>query len=164
ATRQIDLGSGGDRIELPASHDRLGVYDRTGRLVAGSGPPRADAVVAATLRTGRPSGQDVSGRLLSAAPLLVRERVAGAVRAQRTAAAAVARTHRAWLRLFALAIGVIAGAGLAALWLGRQLSAPLERLDEAAQRLGRGDFATRAPRFGVAEADRVAATLDATAE
>src|SRR5437763_4060960 len=91
ATRQIDLGSGGDRIELPASHDRLGVYDRTGRLVAGSGPPRADAVVAATLRTGRPSGQDVSGRLLSAAPLLVRERVSGAVRAQRTDAAAAAR-------------------------------------------------------------------------
>src|SRR4051812_20561579 len=47
--------------------------------------------------------------------------------------------------------------------LGRRLAVPLERLARAARRLGQGDFASRAPRGGVAEADEIAAALDDTA-
>src|SRR5205807_1176897 len=86
-----------------------------------------DDLVTETLRTGRPSNRDRTGTLLSAAPLLVHERVAGAVRAARSDAAAAARTHRAWLRLLGLGLAVVAVAGLAAWWLGRPLAAPRAR-------------------------------------
>jgi signal transduction histidine kinase len=163
ATRQIDIGAGADRIELPPGTDRLGVYDVTGRRIAGSGPPMADRLVAEALRRGRPADGDAGGQLLTAVPLLVHERVGGAVRAERSDSAAVARTHRAWWRLLALAAAVVALAVLAAVVLGRRLTGPLDRLAQAARELGEGNFSRRAPQTGVGELDAVARALDTTA-
>jgi signal transduction histidine kinase len=164
ATRGIDLSSQqGDPVELPRSADALAVYDRSGRRVAGRGPVTAPSVVAAALRSGRPADDAHGGRLVVAVPLLVGERVTGAVRAERSAAGAARDTHGAWLVLAAIATGVIAAATVAALVLGRRLAAPLERLAVAARRLGDGDFSARAPRADVAEVDAVGRALDATA-
>jgi signal transduction histidine kinase len=163
ATRQIDLGAGSDRIELPRSGDRLTVYDRSGTRVAGSGPLRAGDLVVQALRTGRLTDRVGGHMLLAAVPLLVKERVRGAVLAARSDGAATARTHRAWWRLLALAGGVVLLAVLAAIALGRRLTVPLERLAAAARRLGDGNFSARAPRSGIGELDAVGHALDATA-
>lgn len=163
ATRAIDVSTSGDPIELPRSADVLAVYDRGGRRVAGRGPVVAPPVVASVLRTGRPADDAHGGQLEVAVPLLDAERVTGAVRAVRSDAGAVHDTRGAWLVLAAIAAGLIAAAGVAALVLGRRLTAPLERLGGAALILGQGDFSVRAPRAGVAEVDAVGAALDATA-
>jgi signal transduction histidine kinase len=165
ATRQIDIGaSGSDPIELPRGGDRLAVYDRTGRRLAGRGPARADGLVREALRAKRPADHAGEGQLLAAAPLVSGERVTGAVRAVRSDAAAARSARRAWLALAGLAAGLVAAATLAALLLGRRLARPLERLAVAARRLGHGEFAIRAPRSSVPEADAIARALDATAE
>jgi signal transduction histidine kinase len=164
ATRAIDLSDDRtDPVELPASRDALAVYDRAGRRLDGRGPAAGDAVVRATLRTGRPADAAGDGRLIVAVPLVIGERVAGAVRAQRSDQAAADRTHEAWLLLAAGAGALIALAVLAALILARRLVAPLDRLAGAAAGLGDGDFAARAPRSRMQELDRVADALDATA-
>ena len=163
ATRSIDVSSSGDPIELPRSADVLAVYDRGGRRVAGRGPATAPAVVASVLHSGRPADAAHGGQLEVAVPLLDAERVTGAVRAARSGAGAAHDTHGAWLVLAAIAVGLIAAAALAALVLGRRLTAPLERLGGAARLLGEGDFSVRAPRAGMAEVDAVGAALDATA-
>jgi signal transduction histidine kinase len=164
ASRAIDLSAqGGDPVELPRSADALGVYDRSGRRVAGRGPATAPPDVLAALRRARPADDAGGGQLVVAVPLLAGERVTGAVRAARSDAAAARDTHGAWVVLAAIAAGVVAAACLAALLLGRRLAAPLERLAAAARRLGHGDFSVRAPRAGVVEVDAVGAALDATA-
>jgi signal transduction histidine kinase len=164
AARHIDLGATpGDPIELPRTGDTLAVYDRAGRRVAGSGPSRADTFVRQTFASGKPVEAATDAELRVALPLLVHERLTGAVRATRPDAAVARRTHRAWLLLAALGLVLIAMATAVAVVLARRLSAPLERLAAGARRLGEGDFAARAPRTGVDEVDEVAGALDATA-
>jgi signal transduction histidine kinase len=164
ATRQIDVPTqAGDPIELPGIDARLAVYDRTGRRVAGSGPARADAVVAAALRGAGPRDATQHGILVVAVPLLSGERVSGAVRAERAATAAGHDTREAWLLIAAIGAGVVALAALAAIVIARRLARPIERLAPVARRLGEGDFSARATPAGIAEVDAVAAALDATA-
>jgi signal transduction histidine kinase len=166
ATRAIDVGaSPHDRVELPASPRALAVYDASGRRVAGrAGPARADALTRAAIAGRRPLDRAGDGRLVVAVPLVVGERVSGALRAERSDAVVASRAHRAWLALGALALAVLALATGAAFLLARRLASPLERLAGAARRLGEGDFGARAPRAGVAEVDEVGAALDATAQ
>ncbi|MEA2400889.1 MAG: hypothetical protein QOK00_1292 [Thermoleophilaceae bacterium] len=165
ATRTIDLSAvAGDRVELPRSPDALAVYDRSGRRVAGRGPARADALVRTVLRRGRLASATGENRLTAAVPLLQGERVVGVVRASRGDAAVADKDRRSWLELAGLALGVVAFACAAALVLGRRLATPLERLAQAAGRLGSGDFGVRAPRAAVAEVDAVGEALDASAE
>jgi signal transduction histidine kinase len=164
AARQIDLSrTTSDPIELPRTSDRLVVYDRAGRRLAGAGPPQADALVRDAVRTGKPRQAQRGGVLLTAVPLLAREQVSGAVLATRSAAAVARHTHSAWLQLAGLAGAILLLALAAAIALGRRLAVPLERLAAAARRLGDGDFATRAPHAGVAELDAVGDALDTTA-
>jgi signal transduction histidine kinase len=167
AARGIDLGrSRQDPVEFPGGGDRLAVYDRAGNRVADDGPgspARADAVVAAALRGRGPSVGNPPGSLVAAVPLLVGERISGAIRAQRADAPVERRTRNAWLALAATVLGLIVLVTLAALALGRRLATPLEDVALAARRLGDGDFSTRAPRGSVAEVDEVAAALNATA-
>ncbi|MEO8689231.1 MAG: HAMP domain-containing sensor histidine kinase [Solirubrobacteraceae bacterium] len=166
ATRAIDVSTtGGDPIELPASPRAIAVYDGSGRRVAGRvGPARADALTRAANARRRPLDLATDGRLVVAVPLVVGERVSGALRAERSDAVVASRAHRAWLALAGLALAVLALATTAAFLVARRLAAPLERLAGAARRLGDGDFGARAPRAGVAEVDEVGAALDATAQ
>jgi signal transduction histidine kinase len=165
ATRIVDIGVGAnDPIELPRTGDAYGVYDRSGRLIAGRGPSNADAVVRFVLRTGKPTDQRGPGVLVAAAPVFAAERVTGVLRAVRPDEAAADTAQRAWLLLALLATGLIGLAILAALLLGRRLAQPLERLAAAARRLGDGEFGVRSPRSSIPEADAIAAALDATAD
>jgi signal transduction histidine kinase len=167
AARSIDVGAQGrDQVELPAGPGRLAVYDAGGRRVAGAasaGPARADGVVLEALRRRSPTTRVGSGRLVAAVPLLTGERVTGVIRAEVSDAAVVRRTHRSWLALAAVAVGVLLLAMLAAVLLARRLAGPLERVAVAARRLGDGDFSVRAPRGSIREVDAVAEALDATA-
>jgi signal transduction histidine kinase len=166
ATRAIDLGaSADDPVELPSSPRALAVYDASGRRIAGrAGPARADQLTRDAIARRRQGDRAADGRLLVAVPLVVGERVSGALRAERSDAVVTARARRAWLALAALALAVLALATAAAVLLARRLAAPLERLAGAARRLGDGDFGARAPRAGVAEVDDVGVALDATAQ
>jgi signal transduction histidine kinase len=166
ATRAIDVGASlNDPVELPASPRALAVYDASGRRVAGrAGPARADALTRDAIAGRRPLDRAGDGRLVVAVPLVVGERVTGALRAERSDSVVASRAHRAWLALSALALAVLAIATGAAFLLARRLASPLERLAGAARRLGDGDFGARAPRAGVAEVDEVGAALDATAQ
>jgi signal transduction histidine kinase len=162
ATRSIDLApASGDPLEIPPGAGPLAVYDRSGRRIGGSGGPAvADTVVRDALASGRPVARTGGGRLVVAVPLVAGERVAGAVRADRAAAAAAGGS---WLTLALAAVAVIALAVLAAVLAARRLAAPLERLGAAARRLGDGDFSVRAPRSRIDEVDAVAAALDSAA-
>lgn len=164
ATRLIDLSSGrADPVELPRSSDQLAVYDLAGRQVAGHGPRAGDALVLRALRSGKAAQAQQGGRLVTAVPLVAHERVTGAVRAARSAAALTARANRTSLELLALAAAVLSLALVAARLAARRLAIPLERLARSARRLGDGDFAVRTARSGVPELDAVARALDATA-
>lgn len=162
ATRAIDVTAGSrDPVELPGDPRMLTVYDAAGRRLAGrGGPPRADAVVREALARQRLADRVRGDRVIVAVPLVIDERVTGAVRAEGVHRGGARGT---WLALIGVAAAVIALAMVAAAVLGRRLSGPLERLSAAASRLGDGDFASRAPRAGVAELDAVATALDATA-
>jgi len=163
ATREIDVPTNpADRVELPPSADRLAVYDRAGRRLAGAGPRLAPAPVGEALRRGKLTETSSDGVLSAAVPLLAHERVTGAVLAQRPDDAAVSDARGAWLVLGVVALGIILAAALAAALLGRRLAAPLERLATAARRLGEGDFSVRSERSGIAELDEVGAALDST--
>ena len=165
ATRTIDIsGSSGDPIELPRHTDRYAVYARDGRLRAGRAAMGDAGLVRLALRSGRPTVRSIGNGMVAAVPLLSAERVTGVFVAARSAAAASHDTQRAWLLLAALGAGVMAAALVAALLLGRGLARPLERVAQAARRLGHGDFTVRAPRSHVSEVDALAAALDATAE
>jgi signal transduction histidine kinase len=166
ATRQIDVSTSpaDDPIELPRATALLGVYRPDGRRIAGTGPPRASALVRAVLATGRPAEAAGGGRVVAAVPLYAGERVAGALRAERTDARAASQTRRAWRLLALAALVIIAGAIAAAVVLGRRLAAPLERLAAGATRLGEGDFGVRAAGSGIPEIDAVGRSLDTTAQ
>jgi len=165
ATRAIDVGaSPSDEVELPPTSDALAVYRIDGTLAAGRGPAHAPPLVRMVLQSGRAATATGHGRLTVTVPLLVRERVAGAVLAARSDAPARERTDDAWLIVGLVAVGIIFAAMLAALVLGRRLAFPLERLAVAARRLGDGDFSARAPRAGIAEIDAVGGAFDRTAD
>lgn len=162
ATRGIDVSAArDDPIELP-DRSELAVYDTDGRRIAGNGGPRAaDDIVGDALRNRAPTAQSRNGVLVVAVPLVDNERTTGAVRAERSDAAAWRATRQAWGLLGAAAMAIVALATLAALVLGRRLARPLEQLASAARRLGEGDFAVSSPRSGVTELDDVALALDA---
>jgi signal transduction histidine kinase len=164
ATREIDLSrTSGDPVEVPPSRDQLAVYDTSGQRLAGRGPRRADALTRAALRTGRPQERSSDGQLLASVPLVLNERITGAVRAARSDAEVREDAHHAWLLLAGLGAGVVAAATLAALILARRLAQPLERLAVDARRLGDGHFTVRAHRAAIPELDAVAVALDTTA-
>lgn len=165
ATRSIDVGSRSrDPVELPPSRDRLAVYDRSGRLLAGRGPRPAPALVRRAIVDGRVTDAAGKGVLQVAVPLAHSERITGGVWAVRSAAGAAAAARRAWLVIGAIAIAIIALAVAAAAILGGWLAAPLEHLAVSAGRLGDGDFSARAPPAGIPEVDAVGRALASTAQ
>ena len=145
--------------------DVVAVYDRAGRLVAGSGAvPGLSAALLARART------DKATRVYSAAErLLVITPVTSDGHVLRLGTVVLSRSAepidhrlgvlRAWLALVSVA-GLLAAAFIAtalARWVGRPLSA----LETAAQHLGDGDFEARAPASaGPDEVRRLAANFN----
>lgn len=164
AARGFDASArAGDPVEFAPSTDDLAAYDRAGGLLGGAGPARADAIVRATLATGRVTDASTADELLVAAPVLANERVVGAVRASRSTAELSERTMRMRLTIAGAAAAIILLAAAAALAVSRRLTRPVFELAAAAAAIEDGRSDVRSPRSGIAELDTVAEALDDTA-
>jgi signal transduction histidine kinase len=86
--------------------------------------------------------------LYVAVPVASRGRVLGAVRITYPTSRVDARITRYWLVLLAIAGVVVAAAGLVGLLLARSITRPLRHVERAAEAVGRGDLAARAPAEG----------------
>jgi signal transduction histidine kinase len=157
-------GLPGGPVRLPPtamSPGRVGVYDTTGRRMAGSGPDLS--ALAANGGTTRVRAGLEGIDLAVIAPIPSDQKMVGTVRAAVPYSVVTQRVYRAWA---AMAIFAVAAIGLAAVIARRQairLAAPLERLTLAARALGDGDFTVRAERSGVREADTASQALEDTA-
>ena len=157
-----EIASGDVTLPVVEPGVHLALYDSTGQLVTGTGPPTADPVVQA-VADGDVHDGFVGNELVVAIPVVRTERLVGAVRASERADEATDHTHRTWLAMAGLAAFVAFVAGIAGLLLSRHLTRPVRRLRDAAVRLGEGDFTVSAPVSGVTELDAAAAALTTTA-
>jgi signal transduction histidine kinase len=145
----------------PETHTAL--YTPSGQLLVGVGPASADPVVLAAQGTDLASG-DANEELVAAVPIVNGATLVGVVRASASQSAVDRRTAVTWLGMLGLAAAAVAATWQVARRFGARLADPLERLSAAAEQLGDGDFTIRTQRTGIPEIDRVATTLDATAE
>jgi signal transduction histidine kinase len=142
----------------------LGLYDAKGRLTDGAGPAKADAAVRSAMTGGQVTTGEDTGELVVAVPVEKGERVTGAVRASTSRSQVYWRTVPTWLTMAGLALVGIVAATVFARWQAGRLAEPLQRLADAARRLGDGDFSVRARTIGIAEIDSVARSLNSTAD
>ncbi len=166
ARRAINVGELAHRDPVELANDgpiEFGIYDRTGRLISGRGPKRADRPVRRALRGTVHDGR-LRSRIVVGIPIDDREHIVGALRASRPDSVVIDRTHRAWIIM-----GLVGGSALVISILlsrrqARRLVRPVDALVESAERLGSGDFAVRTARSGVRELDELGAAMDATAD
>ncbi|HYL53448.1 MAG TPA: HAMP domain-containing sensor histidine kinase [Acidimicrobiia bacterium] len=157
------LGTG-DPIELTrAGAVSFAVYDAAGRRIAGNGPAIADDPVRRAL-LGNVRDARESGNIVVAVPVNGNERVAGVVRASKSASYLTDRIRRTWLVMGMIGAAALTIAALLALFLARRLTQPVDALVTAAERLGAGDFSVRTGPSGVEELDHLGHALDTTAE
>ncbi len=166
ASRQVpaDFATNNDPVELPKSEDGivLALYDTSGQLVAGSGPPTADDATNEALGN-RIADVKAGGSRIVAVPIAADERVIGVIRAEQSTAASESRARRIQILLAGLAIAVLlVGAAIGFVLAGR-LARPVRRLRDAAVDLGGGDFTIDVSRSRVPELDQAAQALTATA-
>lgn len=157
--------TGTDTVELPSAKQsvELGVYDRAGTLISGSGPAGGDVAVDGAA-VGRIVDTTVDDRLVVAVPVSSGERVVGVVRAATSTAAVRSRVGLAWAAMVGVGAAAVAMVGVIADRQTRRLTAPIERLAQRATDLGAGDFAQRSSRSGIGEIDRAGQALDRTAQ
>lgn len=154
----------GDPVELPAgdSDQELGLYDRSGRRVAGAGPADLeDDLQGAVQGSVREGGTDSA--YVEAVPVSVDEHVIGIVRTSAPKAAVRATVVHQLLLLSGLAVVTLIGAGGFAFVLSRRLGRLMRELADAAAQLGAGDLPVNPRPSGVPEIDRTRAALVATA-
>lgn len=159
-----DFATNDDPVELPEIADgiSLGLYDTTGRLMSGVGPPHADATTTRALGN-RVADTDASGLRVVAVPVAADEQVVGAIRAQQSTSASDARSRRIVVLLGLLAAGVIAVGAAIGYVVASRLARPVRRLRDGAVQLGDGDFTIDIPRSSVPELDQAAQAMTNTA-
>ncbi|HEX6754899.1 MAG TPA: HAMP domain-containing protein, partial [Mycobacteriales bacterium] len=139
----------------------LGVYDASGRRLAGDGPDRCPLAV--SVAANRDEEQDESsGELAVAVPVRTGDRNV----VVRAASPYDRVLRRIWVTvglMAALALVVLALALVLARRRAARIAAPLEELTRAAHALGEGDFAIAAPKAGIYEAAEAGRALQATA-
>ncbi len=166
ATREVpsDFASAADPVELSVTTDgvTLALYNDMGRLVAGSGPPQADAATLQALKN-EVVDAEARGVRVVAVPVAVNEVVIGAIRAEQSTAVSSARSRRILLFLGCLALLVLGVAAVIGHVVAGRLARPVRRLGDAAVQLGDGDFALDVPRSRVPELDRAAEAMMSTA-
>lgn len=160
---EVDLFLGIASRERPAA---LSLFTPEGRLVAvvAGHEPTAGVELERARRgvTGRRHG---SGSLAVAVPLSTDAcDQALILHAEESATGVQASVRRSWLALGGVGVGVFLLAAGVGVVVSRRVTRPLEDLADAAAGLGQGDFSARAPRSGLPEVDRIAETLDSTAD
>ena len=154
---------GGDRIEFSSTRRRIvGLYDRSGRRIAGAGPLRGDAIVAAGLR-GDVTDLQAGSRLVASFPVTRSEHVVAALRVSVPTAIVSDRTRSAVALMALLGLTVVGISAAIAVWQSRRLARPVARLSDVAARLGDGDFTVTAESSGMSEVDAVGTALERTA-
>jgi len=149
--------------ELPGDM-HLAIYDGDSHLITGNGPPEADDVVGAAATKQHPVDGLTEGDLVAAIPVLQDDHVVAVVR---SSSPRVALRQQQLLTIAAVGGAAVFAALLAmllSLRLAWRLSTPIKELTDAAEELGDGNFATRAPSSGIPELDAVAASMNATAQ
>ena len=141
----------------------LALYDTGGRLIAGSGPAQPDQVVRAAA-DGTVHDGHVGDELVVAVPVAHDDQIRGELRASEASDEATDLTYHTWIAMGALAVTVVVMATVAGSLLARRLTRPVQRLRDAAVRLGEGDFTVTPPMSGVAELDDAASALATTAQ
>lgn len=140
------------------------VYDATGRLVFGDGPPSADGAVVRAL-AGSPASS-TSDEIVVATPILERtsERIVGALRITESMDGADHRSRVAWALMAATAILALGLAWLIAKRVARRLSQPITDLVDATGLIGDGGTVPRRPASGIEEIDVLADAFVDTSE
>jgi signal transduction histidine kinase len=141
----------------------LALYDPDGTRVTGHGPARADPVVREAVGGQVSTDSDARGGLAVAVPVTDGTTVTGVVRGESPYPGVWLRIAGAWAIMLALGAVAVGTTWLLARRQARRLSAPLEDLAGAAQRLGEGDFSVRANPSGIPEIDAAGTALDVTA-
>jgi signal transduction histidine kinase len=160
----VDLARGRQPDDLPrhGGWATLGVYDPAGRLIAGAGPPVADAVTTrARARIARST--DADGDIVVAVPMATEVALLGVVRASTPRTEPYTQIGIAWLLMVGLAVVAVTAVWLVARSMAARMSRPLERLAVTAGALGEGDFSARSAPSGISEIDTVVAALNSTA-
>lgn len=145
------------------------VYDRAGRLIAGTGGRAAPVrlgVLAPVLASGRAVVTGADDRLLVVVGVrdALRRAPVGAVVLSRSAAELDERVAALWAWLAGVTGAGLLAAAVLAVALARWVSRPLSELDAAAQRLGQGVLDTRsAAGHGPPEVRRLAANFNTMA-
>lgn len=142
----------------------LALYTPDGRRVTGEGPARADPTVLDAAGGQVATDPDATGGLAVAVPVTDGTTVTGVVRASVPYPGVWLRIAGAWAVMLALGAVAVGTTWLVARRQARRLSAPLESLAGAAQRLGEGDFSVRTTASGIPEIDAAGSALDVTAE
>ncbi len=149
----------------PDAPPPFSVYDATGTLLFGDGPPEADAAVRRALAGNPASTTDTE--IVVATPITddTSERIVGALRLTESLAGANHRSRVAWLEMAATALAALVLGWLIAKRLARRLSQPVTDLADAATRLGDGGAIARpTASFGVTEIDTLANALADSSE
>jgi len=155
------------RPELPPEVPEdmhLAIYDGRGHLITGEGPPDPDEMVQAATWKQHPVDGFTGGDLVSAIPVLRGDDVAAVVRASSPRRVLVERQVLTIAAVGGVAVLAALLAMLLALRLAWRLAAPIRELTTAAEELGDGNFAVRAPTSGIGELDAVATSMNTTAQ
>ncbi len=149
----------------PDAPTPFSVYDATGVLLFGDGPPEADAAVRRALAGNPASTTDTE--IVVATPITDdrTERIVGALRLTESLTGANHRSRVAWLEMAVTSLAALALGWLIAKRLARRLSQPITDLADAATRLGNGGTINRPTTpSGVAEIDTLATALADSSE
>lgn len=158
-TVPVSFAEGHDLPELPpqTTDVQVALYGADGTRLVGRGPSRADAPVLATLRDGAP--QRHPSDYIVTVPINNEATIVGAIRTSSPPGAVTGRTLQTWAMMAALALAVLAAAGVLAARRSRHLTRPLDQLRGDADVLGGGGELPARPVTGVAEIDAVHAAL-----
>ena len=132
-------------------------------MVSGDGPTTADAQTTAALAGDIADTRD-SGGATVAVPITSGETVIGAIRIETSASATNTKVYRAWGLMAGLALIVLTVTAVAAWFLARRLSRPVQRLTNSLHLLGAGSADLAIEPSGVAEIDEAQNALALTAE
>ena len=141
----------------------LGLYNRAGHLVAGSGPTAPDRPATRAFSGAVSSENDLHGQLVVAVPVSDGSTVIGVVRAASNYSAVRLRIVGTWAAMLGLDVAAIGATLLVARRQARRLAAPLEALSRTAAQLGGGNFGARTAPTGIPEIDAAGRSLDTTA-